>query len=196
MMLSAHLGPPLRSRYAPISRRISPRAVGTRLEFVEDLLRGFVADAQFFFVDERVVDAVDHQVAQLAVAGAALEIVVGDVVLEAEGFEEILVDDVGAGADDGVDHVVADHVDEDLLQAGADERAGQAKDHAALGVAEHAVVDVGGAMQVAGAERHVLHGIDEGDDIVLGDVDMLDRLAEKFFLLILAGCHETPPIVV
>ena len=57
--------------------------------------------------------------AQLAVEQAALELVAGDVVPEAEGLEEVLVDDVGAGGDDRVDHVVADHVDEDLLQARA-----------------------------------------------------------------------------
>ena len=71
-------------------------------------------------------------VAQLAVVQAALELLGGDVVPEAEGFEEVLVDDVGPGADDRVDHVVADHVDEHLLQARADQRAGQAEDDAAL----------------------------------------------------------------
>ena len=50
-----------------------------------------------------------------------------------------------------VDHPVADHVDENLLQARADQRAGQAEDDAALAVAEHAVVDLGRAGQVAGA---------------------------------------------
>ena len=46
---------------------------------------------------------------------AVLVLVAGDVVAEAERLEEVLVDDVGAGGDDGVDHVVADEVDEDLL---------------------------------------------------------------------------------
>ena len=51
----------------------------------------------------------------VAVARAVLVLVAGDVVPEAEGLEEVLVDDVGAGGDDGVHHVVADQVDEDLL---------------------------------------------------------------------------------
>ena len=93
---------------------------------------GLVADAELVFVDEGVVDAVDDELAELAVVRAVLYCVVGDVVLEAEGFEEILVDDVGAGGDDGIDHVVADHVDEDLLEAGGDERAGEAEDDAAF----------------------------------------------------------------
>src|SRR5258706_9983450 len=162
-----------------------PRAVGARLELIEDLLRRLIADAQLFFVDERVVDAVDHQLAKLAVARAALEFVGGDVVLVAEAFEEILIDDVGAGGDDRIDHVIADHVHEDFLEAGADERAGETKDYAALFVLEHAVVDVGGAVQVAGRESHVLHGIDDRDDVLLRDVNVLDGLLEIIFL----GCH-------
>ena len=51
-----------------------------------------------------------------------------------------------------------------FFRPGADQRAGQAEDHAALLVAEHAVVDVGGAGQVAGAEGHVLHRLDERHD--------------------------------
>ena len=150
-------------------------AVGAGLEGVGDLLGGLVADAELFFVDEGVVDAVDHQLAEVGVAGAVLVLVAGDVVVEAEGLEEVLVDDVGAGGDDGVDHVVADEVDEDLLQAGGDERAGEAEDDAAVGVAEHHVVDGGGAGSVARGVGHVGHGVDQGDDVVLLDVDVLDR---------------------
>ena len=150
------------------------RAVGAGLERVGDLVGGLVADAELFLVDEGVVDAVDHQLAQLGVACAVLVLVAGDVVVEAEGFEEVLIDDVGAGGDDGVDHVVADEVDEDFLQAGGDEGAGEAEDDAAVGVAEHHVVDVGGAAGVARRSRPCGHGIDEGDDVVLRDVDVLD----------------------
>ena len=38
------------------------------------------------------------------------------------------------------------------------------EDDAALLVAEHAVVDVGRAVQVAGAEGHVLHRLDDRHD--------------------------------
>ena len=58
---------------------------------------------------------------------------------EAEGFEEILVDDVGAGADDGVHHVVSNQVGKYFFQAGADEGAGQAENDSAFFVVEHAV---------------------------------------------------------
>ena len=124
--------------------------------------------------------------------------------LETQRLEKVLVDDVGAGADDGVDHVVADHVDENLLQPRADERPGEAEDHAAFAVAKHAVVNVGGAMKVARAVRHVLHGIDDRDNVVTRDVKMLDGLAEQLFLggpidgrrLSVGIRHDAPPVVV
>ena len=86
------------------------------------------------------------------------------------------------GAHDAIDHAVADHVDENLFQARADQRAGQAQDDAALLVAEHAVVNVGRPGQVAGAVGHVPHGLDQRHDVVLGDVDVFDRLRQQFFL--------------
>ena len=68
-----------------------------------------------------------------------------------------------------------------FLQAGGDERAGEAEDDAAIGVAEHHVVDVGGAVGVARGVGHVLHGVDERDDVVLLDVEVLDGAVEEFF---------------
>ena len=69
----------------------------------------------------------------------------------------------------------------DLLQPGRDQRArpGVRMTPHSL-VLEHAVVDVGGAVQVAGAERHVLHRSRRAATMpgILGDVDVLDRLAE------------------
>ena len=101
--------------------------------------------------------------------------------VEAEGFEEVLIDDVGSGGDDGVDHVVAEEVDEDLLEAGGDEGAGQAEDDSAVGVAEHHFVDAGGAGCVAGGVGHVGHGVDDRDDVVLFHVEVLDGAGEEFF---------------
>src|SRR5256885_2338559 len=101
--------------------------------------------------------------------------------LEAQAFEEVLIDDIGAGGDDGVDHSVAEQVDEDFFQPGGDERAGQAEDDAAVFVFEHAVVDVGRPGEVARGEGHVLHGFDEGDDVVPGDVDVLDVFLKIVF---------------
>ena len=48
------------------------RAVGAGGEGIGDLLGGLIADAQLFLIDEGVVDAVDHQLAQHAVLGAGL----------------------------------------------------------------------------------------------------------------------------
>ena len=110
-------------------------------EGVGDLAGGVVADTELFLVDEGVVDAVDHELAEVGVVLAVFVLIAGDVVLEAEGFKEVLIDDVGAGGDDGVDHVVADEVDDDLFEAGGDEGAGEAENDAAFGVAEHHLVD-------------------------------------------------------
>ena len=41
-------------------------------------------------------------------------------------------------------------------------------------VAEHAVVDVGGAAEVAGREGHLAHRFNQRHDVVLLDVDVLD----------------------
>ncbi len=156
------------------------RAVRPGFERVDDLLGRLVADAKLFFIDEGVVDAVDHELAQGRRRRAVLVLVAGDVVLEAEGFEKVLVDDVGAGGDDGIDHVVADEVDDDLLQPGRDERTGEAENDAALGIAQHHVVDGGGAGKVTRAIGHLGHGVDKRHDVVLGDIDVLDGVLEKF----------------
>ena len=103
--------------------------------------------------------------------------------LEAEGFEEILIDDIGPRADDGIHHVVADQVGEDLLQSGADERAGQAENDAAFLVAQHAVIDIGGAGQVAAGKSHPLHRVHHRNDVVVGNADMLDCFLEIILLL-------------
>ena len=39
------------------------RAIGTRVERIRNDFRGVVADTKFFFVDQRVIDAVNHQLA-------------------------------------------------------------------------------------------------------------------------------------
>jgi hypothetical protein len=156
-------------------------AVGAGFERVGDLVDGLVADAQLVLVDEGVVDAIDGKLAELAVERAVLVLVAGEVVVEAEGLEEVLIDDVGAGGDDGVDHVVADEVDQDLLETCGDERAGEAEDDAAVGVVEHHVVDGGCAVGVTRGVGHVLHGIDQRNDVVLLDIEVLDGVGEEFF---------------
>jgi hypothetical protein len=156
------------------------RAVGTGLERVGDLVCRLVADPQLFLIDEGVVDAVDHQLAKQAVLVAVLVLVACDVVIKAESLEEVLVDDIGSGRDDGVDHVVPDQVDDDLLQAGGDQRSGETEDDAAVGIAKHHLVNRGGAGGIARTEGHRLHGIDQSDYVVLLDIDVLDGLGEEF----------------
>jgi hypothetical protein len=77
--------------------------------------------------------------------------------------------------------VETDQVDEDLLQAGGDERAGQAQDDAAVGVAQHHVVDAGRAVGVTRRVGQVRHRLHQGDNVVLRDIDMLNGAREKFF---------------
>src|SRR5438876_395354 len=72
---------------------------------------------------------------------SGLEPLFGNVVSIAQRLEEILIDDVRSGADDAIDHAAADQLDKDALQAGTDERAGQAQNNATLFVAQHAVID-------------------------------------------------------
>jgi hypothetical protein len=74
----------------------------------------------------------------------------------------------------------APYLYEDLLQAGGDERAGEAQDDAALGVAEHHVVDGGGAGGVTRGVGHVGHRVHQRDDVVGGDIDVLDGGDEEF----------------
>ena len=102
---------------------------------------------------------------------------------EAESFEEVLIDDVGAGRDDGVDHVVLDQLEQHLLQAGADERAGETQDDAALGVEEHALVDLRGACGVPGLERHLLHGVDQRNGVEGVEAEVLDLVLQQVFLV-------------
>jgi hypothetical protein len=76
-----------------------------------------VARAEIVLVDVGVVDAVDHHVAERHVVDRRrLGRAGGDVVLEAQAFEEVLVHDVRARRDDRVDHVVLDERDERLLE--------------------------------------------------------------------------------
>ena len=97
------------------------RGIRARLDGIGDLPHGVVADAQLLFVDERIVDAVDTQLQKLAVIHTGFQAFVGDVMPEAEGFKEILVHDVGAGGDDGIRHIRPNHLDENFLEAGADQ---------------------------------------------------------------------------
>ena len=109
---------------------------------------------------------------------------------EGLGYKHYLAaDEFKSGTRDGelrelmIDRIYDTFIDEDLLEARADERTGQAKDDAAVGIAGHPVGDVGGPRQVAGRERHVAHPIDDGHEVELRDVDVFDeRFQEVAFL--------------
>ena len=90
------------------------RGIGLGGQTVGNQAAGVITDAEFVFIDVGVVDAVNVQIAE----GGVIHELAAYVVVEAHGFEEILVDDVGAGGDDGVDHVVFDHFDNDFFEAG------------------------------------------------------------------------------
>lgn len=143
---------------------------------VGDDRHGVVADAKLVLVDVGVVDAVDGQFAKLRVVGELRAFPV----LEAKRLEEVLIDDVRAGRDDGVNHVVFEHVDDDLLQPGADKRTGEGEDYGALLVFLHQIDDGGRASQVTRLERHVGHLLDHRHDVVFGDADVLDRLFQVY----------------
>ena len=138
-----------------------------------------VAHAQFIFVDQRVIDSIDMHFAQLVVVESVLEAVLGHPMLETQRFEKILVDDVRASADNRIDHVISNHVGEDAFQSRADKRSRKAQDHAALAIAQHAIVNRCRAMQVAGAVRHLSHRLDQGHDVVARDIHMFDRFFQK-----------------
>ena len=75
--------------------------------------------------------------------------------------------------------ITSDEIDEDLLKAGGNEGAGEAEDDATVVVAEHPLVNGGGSGKVTGTVGHGLHGVDEGDDIVLLNIDVADGRGEK-----------------
>ena len=152
--------------------------VGARLEAVGDLADGKVAVLKLLFVDIGVVDAVDVQRAQRII----IRDFIGLVVFVAKRFEEIHVDDRGAGGDDRVDHVRLHELGIKVHAAAGRGRSGNHQDDRAFGVLEHRVVDLGRAGEIAAGEAHLAHRIDDRAGVELGDVDMLDRRREQLGL--------------
>ena len=113
--------------------------------------------------------------------------VFGHVMMEPERLEEILIDDIGAGRYDGIDHVASQKVGEDALEPGADERPGQAKEDRAIGIAEHAVQDASGSGQLPRAIGQMPHIFHQRHHVVSLDVDMFDFPRQ----IILLVRHET-----
>ena len=167
--------PALFLQVAPHFANELARGIRPRFEGIGDLARDGVAHPQLIFIDVSVVNAVDRELPERVVAHEDVALVV----LVAEGFEEILVDDDGAGGNDRVHHVVLHQVHQHLLQARGNERAGEAHDDGAILVAQHIVEDVRGAAKIAGGKRHFAHRFDERDDVVLFDVDVFDNIDEE-----------------
>jgi hypothetical protein len=113
-------------------------------------------------------------------------------VTEAQRLKEILIHNVRAGAHNRIDHVMADQVREHLLQPCADQRAGQAENHRAAIVAQHAVVDVRRPMQIAGAVSHMPHAFHERHHVMSCNVVVLDSFLKK--LLPCRHDHHDHPV--
>ena len=130
-------------------------------------------------VDERVVEPVDVEVAQLLVVGVGMAVVVA----AAPHLVEVLRDD-RAGRDDDVDHVLLDQVDDDLAHPGGDERAGHAQeDRRPLLVAEHGLEDRRGLPERPGLERGFAVGVEKlRDRGGLADLYRRRRAAEERLL--------------
>ena len=64
-----------------------------------------------------------------------------------------------------------------------DQRAGKAEDHAAVGIAQHHVVDAEAARAVGRVKSKAIEAMasTSGDHVMLLDVDVLDRVLEEFF---------------
>jgi hypothetical protein len=95
-------------------------------------------------------------------------------VLESQRLEKILIDDIGARGDDGVDHAAVDQVHDDLLQPRADDGTGEAKDDRGVRVPHHPVEDLGPAVEVPRLKGQALQGVHVLRKVVLFDVDVLD----------------------
>ena len=160
--------------------------MGPRRQFIGDLPRHVVANPQFVFVDQGVVNPVDLHPAERVVIHARLEPLGGDVMLEPQPLEEILIDDIGAVLTIASTIRLRTISTKIFLSPALTSEPARQRMIAALAVAEHPVVDVGGPMQIAGAIGHVLHGVDERHDVVLRKFDVQDRLREEFVL----GGHD------
>ena len=97
---------------------------------------------------------------------------------EPKRLEKILIDDISARRDNGIDHPIFNEIDNDLFQTRADQRAGKAHNDRTAFIFDHHIVNFSRAVQVACLKGHVPHGLDHRHGIHLFYVDMLDRLGK------------------
>ncbi len=108
---------------------------------------------------------------EVAVVGNALVVVVGDEV------EDVLLE-VGAGADDGVDLVLADHLGEGEAELGGGHGAGEGDEHLAAGL-QVGLVALGGVDEGGGVEVAVVVGQKLRDRALFGGDLGVDVLGEE-----------------
>ena len=97
------------------------RRIRTWLQAFAYLIDRVVAVLQLFFIDVGVIDPVDVIRPQIAVVDGALRLIV----TEAQGFEEVHVDDRSACRHDHVDHSEFDHVSIDMHASACRRGAGE-----------------------------------------------------------------------
>ena len=148
--------------------------IGLGLEAVGDFEDSVVAILQLLFIDIGVVDAVNEQRAQRVIIGHFQRLIM----LVAKAFEEIHVDNAGAGGDDAVDHVVAQQFGVKVHAAAGAGRTGNHEEDGAIGVSQHLVVDAGGTGEITRGEAHVGHAVDDRARVEASDVDMFDNLGQ------------------
>src|SRR6185295_15075834 len=139
----------------------------TWLKLVGNFTGGRITNTQLIFVDVGIVNAVDREPPQYIVVDIDLALVM----LEPKCFEEVLIDDDGAGGNDRVYHVVPDQIDHDILETGGEKGSREAKHDRAIFIPKHCIVDVRGTAEITGGERHPAHGFNKRNNVVLLDVD-------------------------
>src|ERR1700677_5002473 len=72
-----------------------------------------IADAEFILIDERVVNSVDCEIAQLVIVERGSSLIVP----KSERLEKILIDDIRAGRYYRVAHPVFDQINNNLLES-------------------------------------------------------------------------------
>ena len=75
--------------------------------------------------------------------------------------------------------LLPNEIDDNVLEARGEKRAGQAKNDRAIFIAQHRVVNLRGASEIARGKRHLAHRFDERDDVVFLDVDVLDNFNKQ-----------------
>ena len=73
--------------------------------------------------------------------------------------------------------MVIDHVNDDLLQSGADERAGESKNDSTLLVLLHEINYGGGSGKISCLKSCITHLLNERNNIQLFNIDMANRRA-------------------